>query len=127
VARAAILASETSAANGHAYNLANYPPITQADFVRLLARIAGKDADLVHVPRERIQKLGGGLFAPPYYFGAYLDLPPVTARVDRVRSELGLELTPLQDGLRETFRWYEQQQRPQPDFSWEDEVLASTE
>jgi len=127
VARAAILASETSVANGHAYNLANYPPITQADFVRLLAGIVGKDADLVHVARERIQKLGGGLFAPPYYFGAYLDLPPVTARVDRVRSELGLELTPLQDGLRETFRWYEQQQRPQPDFSWEDEVLASTE
>ena len=74
-----------------------------------------------------MQQLGGGLFAPPYYFGAYLDVPPITVLPNRVRSELGLELTPLEDGLRETFRWYEQQQRPRPDFSWEDKVLASTE
>ena len=42
-----------------------------------------------------------------------------------LRSELGLELTPIEEGLRGTFRWYEQQQRPRPDFSWEDSVLAS--
>jgi len=123
VARAAILASETDVAIGHAYNLASYPPITQVDFVRLLARIAGTDADLVHVPRERIQALGGGLLAPPYYFGVYLDVPPITVRPDRVRTELGLELTPMEDGLRQTFRWYEQQQRLRPDFSWEDDLL----
>ena len=126
VARAAILASETDVAVGHAYNLANYPAITQVDFVRLLARVAGTEADLVHVPRERIQQLGGGVLAPPYYFGVYLDVPPITVLADRVRSELGLELTPLEHGLRETFQWYEQQQRPRPDFSWEDEVLALT-
>jgi nucleoside-diphosphate-sugar epimerase len=125
VARAAILASETDVAIGHAYNLANYPPITQLDFVRLLARVAGTEADIVHVPREQIQQLGGGVLTPPYYFGAYLDVPPITVRAERVRSELGLELTPLEQGLRETFRWYEQQQRPRPDFTWEDEVLAS--
>jgi 2'-hydroxyisoflavone reductase len=126
VARAAILASERDVAIGHAYNLGNYPPVTQLDFVRMLARIAGREANLVHVPRERIQALGGGLLAPPYYFGAYLDVPPITVRADRVRSELGLELTPLEHGLRETFRWYEQQQRPRPDFTWEDALLAST-
>lgn len=126
VARAAILASEKDVAVGHAYNLANYPPITQIAFVRLLAKVAGKDAQLVHVPRELIERLGGGVLAPPYYFGAYLDVPPITVRADRVRSELGLELTPLEDGLRETFRWYEQQQRPRPDFTWENEVLATT-
>jgi nucleoside-diphosphate-sugar epimerase len=125
VARAAILAAENDVAIGHAYNLANYPPITQMDFVRLLAKVAGKDARLVHVPRERIERLGGGVLAPPYYFGAYLDVPPITVRADRVRSELGLELTPLEHGLRETFRWYEQQQRPRPDFTWEDRALAS--
>jgi len=27
--------------------------------------------------------------------------------------------------LSETFRWYEQQERPKPDFSWEDEALAA--
>ena len=110
---------------GHAYNLANYPPITQVDFVSLLAEIAGKDADLVHVPRELIQQLGGGVMVPPYYFGAYLDVPPITVRPHRVRSELGLALAPLEDGLRETFRWYAQQQRPRPDYSWEDRLFAS--
>jgi nucleoside-diphosphate-sugar epimerase len=124
VARAAILASETGAAVGHAYNLANYPPVTQIEFVRLLARVAGTDANLVHVPRERIQQLGGGVLAPPFYFGVYLDVPPITVLGDRVRRELGLELTPLEDGLRDTLHWYEQQKRPRPDFSWEDQVLA---
>ena len=126
VARAAILASEKDGAVGHAYNLASYPSITQIDFVRLLARIAGTDANLVHVPRERIEQLGGGVMTPPFYFGVYLDIPPITVLANRVGSELGLELTPLQDGLRQTFRWYEQQARPRPDFTWEDKALAST-
>jgi nucleoside-diphosphate-sugar epimerase len=126
VARAAILASEKDVAVGHAYNLASYPPITQIDFVRLLARVAGTSANLVHVPRERLEQLGGGLMTPPFYFGVYLDVPPITVLANRVRSELGLELTPLEDGLRQTFRWYEQQARPRPDFTWEDKALAST-
>jgi 2'-hydroxyisoflavone reductase len=125
VARAAVLAAHNDVAIGHAYNLANDRPITQIEFVQLLARIAGKQAHLVHVPRADIQQAGGALFAPPFYFGVYLDVPPITVRVDRVRSELGLEPTPLEDGLRETFRWYQQQKRPQPDFSWEDRLLAS--
>src|SRR5471032_1938456 len=120
VARASIRAAEAEIAIGHAYNLANYPAVTQLDFVRLLARVAGKPADLVHVPRERLVQLGGGVMSPPLYFGAYLDVPPITARADRVRAELGLELTPLEDGFRETFQWYQQQQRPAADFSWED-------
>jgi len=125
VARAAILAAEKDVAIGHAYNLANYPAVTQLEFVRLLARIAGKDADLVLVPRERLRQLGGKLLEPPYYFGAYLDVPPITVRPDRARSELGLDLTALEDGLRETFQWYERQER-RPDFSWDDKALAST-
>ena len=125
VARAAMLAAEVDAAVGHAYNLANYPPVTQLEFVSMLARIAGTVANLVHVPHERIQRLGGGTFAPPYYFGAYLDIPPITVRADRVREELGLDLTPLEVGLRDTYRWYERQDRPTPDYSWEDEALAS--
>jgi 2'-hydroxyisoflavone reductase len=124
VARAAILTAENDAAVGRAYNLAGYPAITQLEFVHLLAGIAGRRAEVVHVSRELVGELGGGLFAPPYYFGAYLDIPAITVRSDRVQSELGLGLTALQDGLRETFRWYEQQQRPRPDFTWEDEVMA---
>ena len=125
VARAAILAANEQAAVGHAYNLASYPAITQIDFVRLLARIADRPANVVPVPREQIERAGGQLFAPPLYFGVFLDIPPITVRADRVRSELGLDLTPLEDGLRDTFRWYQQQRRPQPDFSWEDRLLAS--
>ena len=125
VARAAVLAATRDVAVGHAYNLASYPPLTQIEFVELLARIAGRPANLVHIPREQIERAGGQLFAPPLYFGVYLDIPPITVRSDRVRSELGLELTALEDGLHETYRWYEQQQRTQPDFSWEDRLLVA--
>ena len=125
VASAAALAATKDVAIGHAYNLASYPPITQIEFVQLLARIAEREAHFVHIPREQIEQAGGQLFAPPFYFGVYLDIPPITARVDRVRSELGLELIPLEAGLRETYRWYQQQVRPQPDFSWEDRLLVA--
>lgn len=125
VVRAAIAAAERDAAVGRAYNLANWPPITQADFVRLLASVAGRPVELVPVPRARIEQAGGGLSAPPFYFGVYLDLPPIPVRADRVRPELGIELTPLEAGLRETYAWYERQQRPEPDFSWEDRLLAA--
>jgi nucleoside-diphosphate-sugar epimerase len=125
VASAAILAATTEIAAGHAYNLASHPPITQIDFVRLLAKIAGRPANVVCVPRQEIERLGGSLFAPPLYFGAYLDIPPITVRVERVRSELGLELRPLEDGLRAAYGWYQQQRRPRPDFSWEDRLLAN--
>jgi nucleoside-diphosphate-sugar epimerase len=125
VARASILAAERDVAIGHAYNVANYPPITHADFVRLLARIAGTTANLVFAPRHRLLELGGGLSRPPYYFGAYLDLHSLTVRADRVRSELGLALTPLEEGFREAYRWYRQQERLKPDYSWEDKALAA--
>jgi nucleoside-diphosphate-sugar epimerase len=125
VARAAVLAAETGRANGRAYNLAGYPPITQIEYVRLLASIAGKHVDLVHIDREQIQRLGGQLFAAPYYFGVYLDVPLATVRTERSEVELGLELMPLEDGLRETYRWYQQQQRPKPDFAWEDRLLSA--
>jgi len=125
VARAAVRAATEDRAIGHAYNLANDPPITQLEFVRLLATIAGAQPELVFVPRETIQRLGGNVFAAPLYFGVYLDIPPIVARADRVRTELGIDLRPLEDGFRETYRWYQQQQRPQPDFSWEDRLLAA--
>jgi nucleoside-diphosphate-sugar epimerase len=125
VARAAVRAADEHRAIGRAFNLADFPPITQIDYLQLLANVAGRHANIVRVPREQIQQLGGQLFAPPFYFGVYLDVPLVAARNDRARSELGLELTPLEEGLRETYRWYQQQQRPQPDFSWEDRLLTA--
>jgi 2'-hydroxyisoflavone reductase len=125
VVRAALSAADQDAAIGHAYNLGNDPPITQVEFVQAVARAAGKEARLVKVPRELIEAAGGGLMAPPFYFGVYLDLPPIGIRVERVRSELGVELTPLDEGLGETFQWYRSQSRPQPDFAWEDKLVAA--
>lgn len=125
VARAAIAAAHSGKANGAAYNLGTSPPVSQIEFVRTLARAAGRDVELVHVSRERIREAGGGLMAPPLYFGAYLDLPPITMRVERIGSDLGIELTPLEDGLRRTFEWYASQPRTEPDFSWEDGLLSS--
>lgn len=124
VARAAILAAE-SGRRGVAWNLGNEPPLTQVEFIHALARAAASTAEVVHVPRERITAAGGGLFAPPLYFGTYLDLPSLTMRAGRMRAELGLEPTPLEDGLRATFAWYRQQDRPVPDFTWEDALLEA--
>jgi nucleoside-diphosphate-sugar epimerase len=106
-----------------AFNLAG-TPITQLEYLRLLAKVAGVTPKLIHVPRERLLAQGGQLMAPPLYFGAYLDVPPITVKTDRARSELGLEFIPMEEGLRETFRWYQSQQRPAGDYAWEDGVLA---
>jgi 2'-hydroxyisoflavone reductase len=123
VVRALTRAAEMDAAEGKAYNLGNHPPVTQVEFVEAMARAAGRPVQLAFVPREKIEAAGGDLFAPPLYFGAYLDVPPITVRVDRVREELGLDPIALDDGLRDTFAWYRQQPRPTPDFSWEDRLI----
>lgn len=125
VARTALRAAEVDAAAGRAYNVAGDPTLTHVEYVQLLADVAGVDAELVHVPRARIQEAGGGLMAPPFYFGVYLDVPPLTVKTDRVPSELGVELRPLEEGLRETYRWYQAQEPATPDFSWEDKLLAA--
>lgn len=125
VARAAIAAADADVASGRAYNLAEYPPVTHPEFVKTLARVAGREVQLVPVPRARLTDAGGSIFGPPLYFGAYLDIPPITVRSERVQDELGITLTPLEDGLRETFRWYRAQDRPAPNYAWEDQVLGA--
>jgi 2'-hydroxyisoflavone reductase len=126
VARAAMSAADRDVAAGHAYNLSNWPPITQVEFVQALTRVAGRQAKLVYVPRERIEAAGGNIFQPPLYFGEYYDLPTLTQKNDRAVRELDLEFTPFERGLTETFEWYQRQtNRPKPDFSWEDDLLRS--
>jgi nucleoside-diphosphate-sugar epimerase len=126
VARAAILAATHDTAIGQAYNLGNCPPITQLEFVHLLARAADRDVEVVHVPRARIQALGGSVMAPPQYFGVYLDIPPITIDAARVTEQLGLPLTSLDAGMRETYAWYAQQPRVARDYAWENALLAGT-
>ncbi len=124
VAEAALRAAAAPHANGRAYHLAGYPPVTQREFVELLARVAGREVELVFVEREVIEAAGGGVMEPPLYFGAYLDVPPITALPGRVSKDLGLELRPLEEGMRQTFEWYVQQPRVRQDFSWEDKLLT---
>jgi 2'-hydroxyisoflavone reductase len=125
VARAAILAATHDVAIGQAYNLGNNPPITQLDFVRLLARSAGSPLQVAFVPRARIQQMGGSLMQPPNYFGVYLDIPAITASTARVTEQLGLSLTPLDEGMRETYAWHTQQPQVPRDYNWDDAVLGS--
>ena len=125
VARAAVLAATNDAAVGNAYNLANYPPVTQVEFVELLARIVGTTARMVFIPREELEEAGGHFMRPPLYFGEYLDIPPITARPHRVGRDLGVELLSLEDGMRDAYQWYQEQPAGTPDYSWEDKALES--
>lgn len=124
VARAAILAATVDAAAGRAFNLAG-PPISQREYLQVLAQVAGVEPEIVPVHRDRILAAGGQLLAPPLYFGAYLDVPPITVRGDRARDVLGLELRSLDEGLGEAFAWYRSQERAAPDVTWEDGILSA--
>lgn len=126
VARASIAAAERDVAAGRGYNLAA-PPLTHEAFLRALANAAEVPLRMIHVPRDRIEAAGGSLMAPPLYFGVYLDLPPLSVTTERLRTDLDLTLTPFDEGLRETFAWYRAQQRPRPDFSWEDRLIADAQ
>ncbi len=123
IARAAILAADTDAASGRAYNIAHESPLTQRALVESLAAAAGMRAELVPVPRELLVELGGNLFEPPFYFAQYFDMPPITQNTVRARKELGFEATPWREGIQQTFDWYQAQDRVRADFSFDDKVL----
>ena len=125
VARTLMRAAERDVADGRAYNLGEYPPMTQLEYLEALARAADRPLDTVFVPRERVQAAGGSVTEPPLYFGLYLDVPPMIVRADRVGEELELDPVPFGEGLRETFAWYREQERSAPDFSWEDRLLLA--
>jgi nucleoside-diphosphate-sugar epimerase len=125
VARAAIAAAGSAGAAGRAYNVCNDCAVTQNELLEALARAAGCQARLVHVPRQRLLEMGGGLFAPPYYFAQYFDMPPITQSNTSARRDLGFEPTAFAEGLSRAFEWYRRQERPSPDCAWEDRVLAS--
>jgi nucleoside-diphosphate-sugar epimerase len=125
LAGAAIRAAESDAAVGRAYNIAEPRPRTQKALIEALAHAAGRTAEMVFVPRERLIELGGDVFQPPFYFGQYLDMPPITQKTDRAQGELGFEATPFADGLAQAFEWYRKQTaRPAPDFSFDVKVLG---
>jgi nucleoside-diphosphate-sugar epimerase len=123
--RALLRAIEVDAAVGEAFNIGNPKPLTQVESVREMARTPGKKPELVRVPREKIASAGGNAMSNPFYFGEYLDLPPITENVSKLQRVLGVRLTAFPTGLRETYRWYLRQPRRKPDFGFEDRLIAA--
>lgn len=123
--QAAMLALEKDAAVGRAYNIGHPGPLTQRELVAQFALAAGVEAEAVYVSREKLVELGGQVFEPPFYFGQYYDMPPITQKIDRARNELGFEPISFAEGLRRTFAWYQTLDRPEPDCSFDDKVLAA--
>ncbi|HLI83501.1 MAG TPA: SDR family oxidoreductase [Bryobacteraceae bacterium] len=113
-------------ATGEAFNIADPKPLTQVEFVERLAKAAGVEPVLVRVPRDLIQQTGGNAMEEPYYFGEYLDVPPITENVGKVTRMLKIKLTPFDAGLKETYRWYTRNHRPRTaGFDFDDKILAT--
>jgi nucleoside-diphosphate-sugar epimerase len=117
---------ETPAAVGQAFNIANPRAITQAELIQALAEAAGKKPNVVRIPRERIHQAGGRVMRPPYYFGEYFDLPPITMLIAKAQRVLGFKPTDFAEGLKQTYRWYLRHWPRRPtDYSFEDRLLAT--
>ncbi len=121
---ACLAALQNPSAPGRAFNIGNQAPVTHSEAVSAFAGACGKPVEIVRVPRPIIERNGGSVFAEPFYFGQYLDLPPITERLARVQRELGITLTPFPAGLTETFQWYSAQApRRNLDFTLEDKLI----
>jgi 2'-hydroxyisoflavone reductase len=125
VAEACVRAMARPAAVGQAFNLGHVEPMTQRSFVEALARVAGREPELVSVPRATIATAGGQLAGGNLYFGEFLDLPPHTVNVDKAHQLLGIDPTPLDAALRLGFEWYATQPRRPSDYALEDRLLGT--
>lgn len=116
---------ESPLAVGHAFNIANARPVTQAELVDALGKVAGRQPDTVRIPRDRILQAGGNPMTPPLYFGVYYDLPAITQVISKAQRMLRFTPTPFPDGLMATYRWYQRNRSKEPrDYSFEDALLA---
>lgn len=120
-----IQALEKPSAIGQAFNIGNAAPVTHDGLVEALAGPLSKQAKIVHVPRDVIERNGGNVFVEPLYFGEYLDVHAITGNTDRVRTVLGLEATPFSSGLAQTYAWHKEHgKRRALDFRFEDKVIS---
>ena len=110
---------------GEAFNIGDPKPVTQAEFVERLAKVAGVDPTLARVPRDLIAQAGGNVMEEPFYFGEYFDVPPITENIGKVSRVLKVKMTPLEAGLKETYRWYTRNHKPRTaSFDFDDRLLA---
>ena len=122
---AMVRALEEPRAVGEAFNIGDPKPVTQFELVEKLAKVAGTEATLVRVPRDVIAQAGGNAMDEPYYFGEYFDMAPITENIGKVTRVLKMKLTPLEAGLKETYRWYTRNHKARTaGFDFDDRVLA---
>jgi 2'-hydroxyisoflavone reductase len=122
---AMVRALEEPRAVGEAFNIGDPKPVTQFELVEKLAKVAGAEANLVRVPRDVIAHAGGNAMDEPYYFGEYFDMAPITENIGKVTRVLKMKLTPLEAGLKETYKWYTRNHKPRTaGFEFDDRVLA---
>jgi len=125
VVQAMVRAMTEPRAEGEAFNIGDTKPLTQVEFVERLAKTANADPMLVRTPRDYIQQAGGNPMDEPYYFGEYLDVPPITMNIGKVTRMLKMKLTPFEAGLKETYRWYTRNHRARTaGFEFDDKLLA---
>jgi 2'-hydroxyisoflavone reductase len=123
---AAIRSIEEPAAAGHAFNIANARPVSQAEAVDAFATAANKSAKCIRIPREYILRAGGHPMGPKLYFGTYFDMPPITQVTAKAQRVLKFKPTDFLTGLKETYRSYlRKNDFPKPDFAFEDFLLAN--
>jgi 2'-hydroxyisoflavone reductase len=124
--RAAIRAMEVPTAVGHAFNIANARPVSQAELVEALAQSSKKPLDYVRIPREYLTRRGGNPMGPKLYFGFYLDMPPITQVTAKAQRILKFKPTDFVTGLKETYQWYLRHPvYPKPDYAFEDFILKN--
>lgn len=123
VADAVVRSLEVPDAAGHAFNV-GHPAGTRRSFIETLARIAGVTPQFVAIPRDAILAAGGHPVMGNLYFGQYLDIPPITTVIEKAPRMLGIEPLALEDGLRETWKWYSAQPRQPRDYAFDDTLLA---
>lgn len=120
-----VRAMDEPRAVGEAFNIGDSKPVTQAELVEKLAKVAGVEPTLVRVPRDIIAQAGGNAMEEPYYFGEYFDMPPITENMGKVTRVLKVKMTPFETGLKETYRWYTRNHKPRTStFDFDDKLLA---
>lgn len=123
---AAIASLSEPGAVGQALNIGNDSPVTQLALVRRLAKAAGVDPKLVHIPRRRIIDAGGNPMGKPAYFGVYFDMPSITEAMGKAERVLKIAMTSFDTGLERTHAWYLDQKNREPvETSFEDFLLAA--
>jgi len=106
------------AAFNQAFNVAGREILALEDYVRSIAEAAGLESRTVSAPAELIGRQEGLTdFRGPFVGERFV------MSVDKVRRELGCELTPLTEWLKETVRWFLDEYRGPDSSGYEKRAL----